>query len=214
VTNHPQPSTLPVTTCIPLYSWLNGFLKVTVLRWGHRDRDKRLTTHVALTARALGASGIILSDIRDEKIKDKIEKTTERWGGPFEFEMGTPWKHVVEEFRRKGGVVVHLTMYGENVQSSDVLTRIKEMGKDILVIVGSRKVPSEFFSEEVSHFNVAIGNQPHSECASLAVFLDRLFNGESLTKEFESKGLKVVPQARNKKVIDALHTPTLSDNEP
>ena len=44
-------------------------LEITILRWGHRYRDQRLTTHVALTARALGATGFILSDIEDKKIK-------------------------------------------------------------------------------------------------------------------------------------------------
>jgi tRNA (cytidine56-2'-O)-methyltransferase len=48
--------------------------KVVVLRWGHRDRDKRLTSHVALTARALGASSFILADVRDEKVKVTVEK--------------------------------------------------------------------------------------------------------------------------------------------
>ncbi|MDH5460400.1 MAG: tRNA (cytidine(56)-2'-O)-methyltransferase, partial [Candidatus Bathyarchaeota archaeon] len=47
--------------------------KVVVLRWGHRlQRDPRLTTHVALTARALGASGFILTDIEDKKIKEAV----------------------------------------------------------------------------------------------------------------------------------------------
>jgi tRNA (cytidine56-2'-O)-methyltransferase len=82
-----------------------------------------------------------------------------------------------------------------------VLKRIKECGKDILVIVGSQKVPSEFFSEEVSDFNVAIGNQPHSECASLAVFLDRLFEGEELRKEFEKAKVWIIPQKRGKKIV-------------
>jgi tRNA (cytidine56-2'-O)-methyltransferase len=67
--------------------------------------------------------------------------------------------------------------------------------------VGSQKVPSEFFSEEVSDFNVAIGNQPHSECASLAVFLDRLFDGEELKKEFENAKVRIVPQKRGKKTV-------------
>ncbi|MGB9756424.1 MAG: tRNA (cytidine(56)-2'-O)-methyltransferase [Candidatus Bathyarchaeales archaeon] len=176
--------------------------KVVVLRWGHRPkRDARLTTHVALTARALGASGVILSDIEDEKIRESVEKVIKTWGGPFSFEMGKPWKNVVKEWKRKGGIVVHLTAYGENIQTSDVLKRIKECGKDILVIVGSQKVPSEFFSEEVSDFNVAIGNQPHSECASLAVFLDRLFEGEELKKEFEKAKVRIIPQKRGKKIV-------------
>ncbi|HJW97957.1 MAG TPA: tRNA (cytidine(56)-2'-O)-methyltransferase, partial [Candidatus Bathyarchaeia archaeon] len=41
-------------------------VKIVVLRWGHRpQRDARLTTHVALAARALGANGLVLSDIDD-----------------------------------------------------------------------------------------------------------------------------------------------------
>ena len=40
--------------------------KVFVLRWGHRpQRDARLTTHVALAARALGASTHFLIDEND-----------------------------------------------------------------------------------------------------------------------------------------------------
>jgi tRNA (cytidine56-2'-O)-methyltransferase len=175
--------------------------KVIVLRWGHRPhRDARLTTHVALTARALGASGIILSDVEDEKIKATIEKIVRSWGGPFYFEMGTSWKNVVEKWRERGGVVVHLTAYGENIQTSDVLKRIKALEKDILVIVGSQKVPKEFFLETVSDFNVAIGNQPHSECASLAIFLDRLFEGKELAKKFENARVKIIPQKRGKKI--------------
>jgi tRNA (cytidine56-2'-O)-methyltransferase len=175
--------------------------KVVVLRWGHRPhRDARLTTHVALTARALGASGMILSDIEDEKIRKTIEKVTKNWGGPFFFEMGKSWKNVVKEWKTKGGIVVHLTAYGENIQTDNVLKRIKESGKDILVIVGSQKVPSEFFSKEVSDFNVAIGNQPHSECASLAVFLDRLFAGEELKKRFKKAKVRIIPQKRGKKI--------------
>jgi len=152
--------------------------RVVVLRWGHRPRrDARLSTHVALTARALGASGLIISDIEDKKIEETIKKVIRSWGGPFFFEMGISWKETVKNWKTKGGIVVHLTVYGENIQTSDVLQKIKTSGKDILIIVGSQKVPREFFSEEVSDFNVAIGNQPHSECASLAVFLDRLWRG-------------------------------------
>ena len=177
-------------------------VKVVVLRWGHRpERDKRLTTHVALTARAFGADGMILSDIEDEKVRASVEKVVKSWGGPFFFEMGKPWRQAIKEWKEKGGIVVHLTAYGENIQTSDVLDRIKACGKDIMVIVGSQKVPGEFFSEKVSDFNVAIGNQPHSECSSLAVFLDRLFEGKELEKEFENAKLKIIPQARGKKVV-------------
>ncbi|MCW3993741.1 MAG: tRNA (cytidine(56)-2'-O)-methyltransferase [Candidatus Bathyarchaeota archaeon] len=175
--------------------------KVVVLRWGHRlQRDARLTTHVVLTARALGASGLILSDIKDKRIKETVEKVTKNWGGPFFFEMGVSWKKAVKEWKEKGGVVVHLTAYGDNIQTSDILQRIKASEKDILVVIGSQKVPKEFFSRSVSDFNVAIGNQPHSECASLAIFLDRLFEGKELTKSFENAKMRIISQKRDKKL--------------
>ena len=175
--------------------------KVVVLRWGHRPhRDARLTTHVVLTARALAASGLMISDVKDKKIKETVEKVTEDWGGLFFFEMGVSWKKAVKELKAKGGIVVHLTAYGENIQTSDVLQRIKASEKDILVVVGSRKVPNEFFSKSVSDFNVAIGNQPHSECASLAVFLDRFFEGKELAKSFENAKIRIIPQKRGKKL--------------
>jgi len=175
---------------------------IVVLRWGHRvQRDVRLTTHVALTARALGASGFLLADTRDETIKATVEKVTGSWGGGFFFEMGTSWKNAVRDWKAKGGIVVHLTAYGENIQTSNVLDRIRTAGKDVLLIVGSQKVPKEFYSSEVSDFNVSIGNQPHSECAALAVFLDRFFEGKELTKEFGNAKIRIIPQERGKKTI-------------
>jgi tRNA (cytidine56-2'-O)-methyltransferase len=178
--------------------------KLAVLRWGHRHRDQRLTSHVALTARALGASGFIMADVTDPKVQKTIEKVMDSWGGDFIFEMGKPWKSVVKEWRKKNGVTVHLTAYGENIQTSDVMKRIKSTGKDVLVIVGSQKVPAGFFSESVSDFNVAIGNQPHSECSSLAVFLDRFFMGQELSEGFiNNTKKKIVPQSRGKRVIQA-----------
>ena len=171
--------------------------EIVVLRWGHRpQRDARLTTHVALAARALGASGLILSDIVDEKIKETILKVIKNWGGSFFFEMGIPWKKVIEDWKTKGGVVVHLTAYGENIETSDVLKKIRNSGRDVLIIVGSQKVPKEFFLNEISDFNVAIGNQPHSECAALAVFLDRFFEGKELAKNFRNAKIRVIPKKR------------------
>jgi len=177
--------------------------KVVVLRWGHRHRDQRLTSHVALTARALGASGFIMADITDAKVKETIDKIMERWGGNFSFEMGRPWKRVVKEWRAENGVTVHLTAYGENIQTSDVMQRIRQTEKDVLVIVGSQKVPAGFFSESISDFNVAVGNQPHSECSSLAVFLDRFFEGQELSEDsVDNAKMKIVPQVRGKKVVE------------
>jgi tRNA (cytidine56-2'-O)-methyltransferase len=142
----------------------------------------------------------VLSDTADEHLKKSVEKVTKSWGGDFHFEMGTPWKNAVKDWKMKGGIVVHLTIYGENLQSSDVLSRIRTSGKNALLLVGSQKVPPEFFSAEVSDFNVAVGNQPHSECAAVAVFLDRFFHGKELSKDFGNAKVRVVPKERGKKI--------------
>jgi len=173
---------------------------VMVLRWGHRFRDQRVTTHVALVARAFGASRFLLADVKDDEVKTTVLKIIANWGGKFDFLMETPWKKAVKEWRGTGGLIVHLTAYGENIETSGVMDRIRATGKHILVLVGSQKVPRDFFSSDVSDFNVAVGNQPHSEVSGLAVFLDRLYAGEELRAEFNGARLRIIPQKHGKKV--------------
>jgi tRNA (cytidine56-2'-O)-methyltransferase len=172
---------------------------ITVLRLGHRiPRDKRITTHVALVARAFGADRILI-DSRDEELEQSVREITKKFGNDFKVESGCIWRTTIEEWK---GKVVHLTMYGESLDN--VLQRIPRE-EDILVVVGSEKVPREVFDQ--ADFNVAVGNQPHSEVAALAVFLDRYFGGKQLGKSFEGR-LRVVPSARGKNVVD-----TLPDND-
>jgi len=170
--------------------------KVYVLRLGHRiDRDKRVSMHVFLTARALSASRVIYSGEKDGDLEKRIQAVVSRWGGPFEVTYEEDWRRLVENWKKKG-VVCHLTMYGIDVD--DCLDKIPK-DKNLLVVVGSQKVPGEVF--QLADFNVAIGNQPHSEVAALAIFLDRLFEGKGLKKEFKDARIKVVPQERGKKVV-------------
>ena len=170
---------------------------ITVLRLGHRvSRDKRTTTHVALAARAFGADKMLVSE-KDEALEKRIKGLTGRFGGDFKVETGCNWRKVLKTWP---GKIIHLTMYGEHVH--DALPRIPRT-EDILVVVGSEKVPSEVY--ELAHFNVAVGSQPHSEVAALAVFLDRFFKGEALKKDFEGE-LKVVPSQSGKKVVNKLPT--------
>jgi tRNA (cytidine56-2'-O)-methyltransferase len=176
-------------------------LKIVVLRWGHRPRDMRVTSHVALTARAFGASGLVLTDAEDRTVATTTRRVVERWGGSFNLDMGIAWQRFVKSWRQKGGATVHLTVYGENIESSDVMERIRSAGKDILVLIGSQKVPAKFYSEDISDFNVAIGNQPHSEVAALAVFLDRLFEGKELSRQFQDAKVRVIPSTRRKQII-------------
>lgn len=164
--------------------------EIWILRLGHRpSRDKRVTTHVALTARALGARGIIIST-KDEELEINVGDVVERFGGDFEVQTGVKWKEYLRGF---DGQIVHLTMYGQHID--DALERIKE--DKICVIVGAEKMPAEVY--QLADLNLAVGNQPHSEVAALAVLLDRLTVGEGLRKEFDGK-LRVIPTERGKRV--------------
>lgn len=170
-------------------------VKVTILRIGHRYvRDYRVTTHVALVARAFGAEMMLVVNTEDE-IKKTIKEVNERWGGDFQVEDVNNWKSVIKEWKNSGSRIVHLTMYGINVD--DAIVQIKKENKDLMVVVGAEKVPREIF--DMSDYNVSIGNQPHSEIAALAIFLDRLFEGKQLKQNFNGRST-IVPSARDKAV--------------
>lgn len=164
-----------------------------VLRIGHRPaRDKRITTHVALVARALGADGIIITT-KDPEIEKTVRSVVSRFGGDFQIESGTTWKQALNSWH---GLKVHLTMYGTPIDES--IRQIR--GKDVLVIVGAEKVPPELY--ELADYNIAIGNQPHSEVAALALFLDRYFEGKEFDMKFNDAKLRIIPNARGKTVVD------------
>jgi len=168
---------------------------IWILRLSHRIlRDHRVSTHCGLVARAFGADGIIYSGERDESILNSIKKTVEKWGGPFQVRYVRNWKKMIKEWK---GCVVHLTMYGEPIQ--DKIDEIRNCKKDLLVVIGSEKVPSDVYG--LATWNIAVTNQPHSEIAGLCLFLDRFFRGHELIKEFENARLKIIPQKRGKKII-------------
>ena len=166
-----------------------------MLRLGHRpDRDKRMTTHVCLTARAFGADRVHV-DAPDGELEERIGRVIEQFGGDMEVETGINPRHLIKGTDLK---VVHLTMYGENIADwreerwDDLST-----GPGVLVVVGATKVPREFF--ELAHINAAVGNQPHSEVAAIAVFLDRLTHGEPLGRPMGGR-VTIMPQERGKEV--------------
>ena len=167
--------------------------EIAVLRLGHRiQRDKRITTHVALVARAFGAQRIFIST-KDEKIESSIKKICEKFGGSFEIQTGVKYNHLIKNW---SGTVVHLTMYGDRFD-----TAIKKINKkkDVLVIVGAEKIPPEIY--QMADFNISVGNQPHSEVAALALFLDSFTNRVWLEKKFNGK-IQILPSQHNKQVIE------------
>ncbi|MFQ5710749.1 MAG: tRNA (cytidine(56)-2'-O)-methyltransferase [Candidatus Geothermarchaeales archaeon] len=170
-------------------------MKVSVLRLGHRvKRDDRVTTHVFLVARAFGCERGILSGDRDEAILDNIRDVVDRWGGIFEVRYEGNWRRVIRDW---GGLRVLLTMYGLPIQER--IGEIRGSKRDLLIIVGSEKVPGEVY--RMVDWNIAVTSQPHSEVAALAVFLHMLFEGKELEGEFKDAKIKVIPQEKDKKVL-------------
>lgn len=167
--------------------------RIAVLRLGHRAyRDHRISTHCCLVARALGADEIIYTGQPDSEMEATVNRVNTQWGNSFTVRHAKTYKEVVKNWK---GFIVHLTMYG--LPFHENIKKIPK-NKDLLIIVGGEKVPGEVY--QLADLNLAVTNQPHSEIASLALFLDRYFSGKELNRKFTKAQLKIIPQERGKKV--------------
>jgi tRNA (cytidine56-2'-O)-methyltransferase len=88
-------------------------------------------------------------------------------------------------------------MYGQRFE--EVLPRVR--GRDLLVVVGAEKVPRELY--DLVDWNVAIGNQPHSEVAALAIFLERVLGPGAWDRDDFAGRVRIRPSARGKDVIES-----------
>ena len=160
--------------------------RVDVLRLGYRrGRDPRITTHLALVARALGADGFLLAGDDDQEMFDNLNSVSERFGGELDTEhvsgLGHLKKHV-----ENGGVAVHLTMYGEPFRQA--IPKIRR-DRPLIIVVGGAKVPGDVY--KICQHNVAVGNQPHSEVAALALFMDAWFGESGSERSFKDARLVI-----------------------
>jgi tRNA (cytidine56-2'-O)-methyltransferase len=170
-------------------------MKIFVLRLGHRKfRDERISTHCGLVARALGANGIIYSGEKDDGIIESVKNVVKKWGGKFEVYYEENWRKILKNWN---GKIIHLTMYGIPIQNK--IDEIRKCNEDLLIVIGSEKVPFEVY--KLADWNIAITNQPHSEVAALAIFLDKFFMGKELNINFENPEVKIIPQEKGKKLI-------------
>lgn len=136
----------------------------------------------------------------DERIKQTLEDVTGRFGGSFSVREIDNWRGLIENW---SGDVIHLTMYGEDI---DTFFEGKNI-ENPLIIVGAEKVPSEVYDK--TDYNVSVGNQPHSEVAALAVFLDR-YKGRKLSKKYDGD-LGIIPRKKGKKIVDYSDIPSASE---
>lgn len=167
---------------------------ICILRLGHRpERDQRVTTHVGLIARALGAKGMYLA-ANDKGVQKSIENVVKRWGGDFFVENDVSWKKCIYEWKDNGGIVIHLTMYG--LRMTDVIDEIRT-NKKILIVAGAEKVPSSIYS--LADYNVSVTTQPHSEISSVALILDHIMEGKELNSEYPDAQMKIIPTGCGKR---------------
>ncbi|MEM3562914.1 MAG: tRNA (cytidine(56)-2'-O)-methyltransferase [Candidatus Jordarchaeaceae archaeon] len=171
--------------------------KLFALRLEHRPhRDMRVSTHIALVARAFGMDGIFFSGVPDTRLCERINNVTKNFGGDFLIKTGCDWKKVIKNWLCQNGEVIHLTMYG--LPLPEVIDKIRNSSKDKLVVVGGPKVPPEVYS--FATHNISVTNQPHSEIAALAVFLDHYYEGREFYFEFKNAKIRIIPSKNGKKV--------------
>src|SRR3989344_8091486 len=97
---------------------------IIVLRLNHRiERDKRLSTHVALTARAFLADKLYYSGQKDSSLELSINKVNEKFGSNFTIGyLENPIKFLSQN--KDKFTIVHLTVYGLNIK--DKINEIKK----------------------------------------------------------------------------------------
>jgi tRNA (cytidine56-2'-O)-methyltransferase len=177
---------------------------IEVLRLGHRlPRDERISTHVALVARAFGASAVTYTGQHDSGLEESARRICAGWGGSVpggffsvSYEKSAP--SFIRKRRKEGFGIAHLTMYG--IPISRKIEQMRSCDK-LLLVVGSEQVPPEIY--QLADFNISVTDQPHSEVAALAIALDRLMQGREL-EGLDFKGsLRITPSEKGKRVEKA-----------
>lgn len=169
---------------------------IQILRLTHRlNRDKRNSTHCALVSRAFNTKTFYYSGDYDSNFENSISKINSQFGNSFEIKYVKNPIELIKEKRKQKYTIINLTMYGINLPK--LVNKIRKL-KNILVIIGSEKVPIQYY--KLADFNIAISNQPHSEIAALAIFLHEYYSGKQLNKKFKNPKLKILPQKFGKKV--------------
>jgi tRNA (cytidine56-2'-O)-methyltransferase len=172
---------------------------VTVFRLEHRKRrDQRLTTHIFLTARALGAVQGFFSGDQDESLIRTIHELVDDWGGVFTLSWISNWKSFLQEQKSAGTRIIHLTMYGRPLQEGLAWLKDPTQGANsAIIVVGGPKVPGEIYG--LADLNISIGNQPHSEVAALAILLYEWFGKSQLYVNRHGKK-RIIPSAIGKQM--------------
>ncbi|MCD4666946.1 tRNA (cytidine(56)-2'-O)-methyltransferase [archaeon] len=166
---------------------------VEVLRLSHRiRRDPRISTHLCLVSRAFLADKLYYSGDRDQGMEKVVSKVNKDFGGNFEVNYVDDVVKLIKEKKKNGFKIVHLTVYGLKLNKE--ISKIRKH-KKVLILVGGEKVEPIFY--KLSDYNISVTNQPHSEVAGLAVFLNYYNKGKEFNAKFKGK-INIKP-SKNKK---------------
>lgn len=173
--------------------------KLSILKLDHRPfRDKRITTHCALVTRSFGAKNFYFSGVDDNNLKNGVNDITNKWGGPFNIDyIEDPLNFVIKKKKEKY-IIIHLTMYGINLFTEINNLKEKIINKNTLIIVGGPKVPKEYY--QLADYNIAIGNQPHSEISAISLILYLLNPKFIENNEFKNKKIEIMPNNNYKNI--------------
>ena len=172
---------------------VNSYKNIEVVPKAVSDIDGECTLFVG--QESFGANKIYMNEVNSE-IEKTISDINKTWGGNFQIEIISEWKQIIKERKNAGVKIVHLTMYGQNI--NNVQMKIRNEDK-ILIVVGAEKVPREIY--EMADYNVAVGNQPHSEISALGILLDRIHQGKQFESDFENPERVIIPQEHGKNVV-------------
>jgi tRNA (cytidine56-2'-O)-methyltransferase len=141
--------------------------------------------------------GVIVADIHDGQLEETLTHVVDDFGGTFTVKTGLPWRSTVAEWKRSGGMVVHLTAYGLPIQR--IISKIRRGREDKMIIVGAEKVPREVY--HLADWNVAVTNQPISEVSALGIFLDWL-HGHRFSTRFAGERKRIIPTEHGKRIVE------------
>jgi len=161
---------------------------IEILRLNHRlPRDCRITTHVALVARAFGAIKMYYSGQKDSEMEEGVNSVVKKFGGPFDIEHIDNAIRLINE-KKETYNIVHLTVYGLPYKKA-----LNNLDKNILIVVGGDKVEWDIYRS--ANYNLSVSSQPHSEVGALAIFLNE-FHGD--VKKFKNFKFQIIPNEREK----------------
>lgn len=159
---------------------------IGVLRLDHRIfRDQRITSHVALAARAMGADIFSYSGEKDVNLEESLQDVTIRWGGKLDVQHIDVISAYIKNWN---GILIHLTMYGESHHKT-IETLSRYPNENLMIIVGGAKVPRFIYS--LADFNTAVGWQPHSEVSAIGIFLYVLNEKNIMYSNFENADISI-----------------------